>query len=362
MAREAGYIAAGVVGATLALLPVSMLVLGYWPFFMKQIELAKFELGTPEVLARMWGTGNDFLMTAYRLFPPAFLLVFGLALLVVIRKRNSVAWPAFFALLLCSLLYCYQEFVMHGVALRVPYHSVYLVVPIYLCAGTVLGELWQRATWRRDWIPVAAIGVFVASLPFLGDAWRHELGSSNLWGNMTVTGAVALVLLAGWRSAPAVFRIPLALVMFGLLFVGPSRELLPYTSMRPHVREDFDALMNLESVLKASKPAERQAMFWLDEGETHQSLFLSAQALWNWGPMDFTKYIATSSTEELRSKFQANPTLVQLTDRPEKIAEHLKILDSRGVAYENHRQWVIRDGQSQFYVAAEDLINIWQIH
>ena len=41
--------------------------------------------------------------------------------------------------------------------------------------------------------------------------------------------------------------------------------------------------------------------------------------------------------------------------------ERLKLLDSRGVHYENHRQWRIQLGQEQFWVAAEDLTDIWGI-
>ena len=47
LVREGVYIAIGVAGTTLALAPVSRLVLGYWMFFMPQINLARYELGTP---------------------------------------------------------------------------------------------------------------------------------------------------------------------------------------------------------------------------------------------------------------------------------------------------------------------------
>ena len=361
LVKEAGYIVTGVAAAILALLPVSKWMLGYWWFFMEQIKLAQLEMGNG-ALTRMWGSGNDFLATAYRLFPPMFLLVFGPALLFLSRKRKDAAWAAYLSLAICFLLYCYQEFVLHGVALRVPYHSVYLVVPVFLFAGMVLGELWQRAAWTREWIVTGAVALFVVALPFVVDSSQHDLFVSITWGNMAVAGAVGLLLLAAWKQAPTVFRIPLVLLLATLLYAGPARQLNPFRSTQPHNREDFDALMNTQTILLSAKPPERDTIFWVDRDEVHDSLFVSAQALWTSGAFDFTKYLTTSSAEDLRVRFQSNPTLVHLTDHPEKIAERLKLLDSRGVHYENHRQWIVRAGASQFYVAAEDMTDIWGIH
>lgn len=361
-AREATYIVVGVAGTTMALLPVSRLMLGYWPFYRKQIDLAQYEMGTPGVLSGMWGSGNDFLPAAYRLFPPAFLLVFGLAVLLVARKSTPVARSAYAALATCCGLYCYQEFVLHGVALRVHYHSVYLVVPTFLLAGVLLGELWRDGGWKYEGIVAGALALFVLTLPFVADARRDDVFGVILWSNMAIAGTVCLVLLAGWRKAPAVFRAPLALLLATLLFAGPVRELNPLRSAQPHNRDDFDTLMNLQAVLISSKPAKSETIFWVDKGEIHEPLFVSTQALWTSGAEDLTKYLTTASPEDLRVRFQRNPTVVHLTDHPEKLAERLKLLDSRGVHYENHRQWIVRTGPSQFYVAAEDMTDIWGIH
>lgn len=361
LAKEAGYILAGVAGAGLALLPVSKAVLGYWSFFMGQIKMAQYELGTPGVLTHMWGSGIGFLLGAYRLFPPVFLLLFGLVVFRMARKRKPIAWPSYIALLTCCALYAYQEFVMHGVALRVRYHCVYLVVPLFLLAGVVLGELWQVQTWRHDWIVVAALVLFVMAMPFLYDAWRQDL-PQNMWGDVFVAGAAALVLLAGWRISPAIFRIPLAVLMAGLLFASPARELSILLSLQRSNPEDFQALMNMQTLLKMSKPANREALFWVDQGELHNNLFVSAQSMWVLAPTDFAQFVRSASSEELKSRLQNSPTLVHLTDHPEKITERMKLLDSRGVHYENQRQWLVREGQTQFYVAAEDLTDIWGIH
>ena len=47
LVREGAYILAGVAGTTMALVPLSKVVLGYWLFFMPQINLAREEWGGP---------------------------------------------------------------------------------------------------------------------------------------------------------------------------------------------------------------------------------------------------------------------------------------------------------------------------
>ena len=108
LVREGAYILAGVAGTTMALVPLSKVVLGYWLFFMPQINLAREELGRPEILIKMWGTGEGFLLKAYHLFPAALLLVLGLVLLVTLRKRAAVAWRAYLALLGCCAIYSFS--------------------------------------------------------------------------------------------------------------------------------------------------------------------------------------------------------------------------------------------------------------
>jgi hypothetical protein len=64
---------------------------------------------------------------------------------------------------------------------------------------------------------------------------------------------------------------------------------------------------------------------------------------------------------DLKVRLQYTPTLVHLTDHREKIAERVKLLDSRGVHYENHREWPVRLGDKQFWVAADDVTDTFGI-
>jgi hypothetical protein len=362
LVREGVYIAIGVAGTTLAIAPVSRLVLGYWMFFMPQVNLARYELGTPGVLTNMWGSGTGFLLTAYHLFPVAFLLVFGFLVFVTARVRSAAAWPAYLALLTCTLIYSIQEFALHGVVLHVAYASVYMLVPLFVLAGAIFGELWRDAEGRRAWIPGAAFIAFGLALPWVVYLGRESLFAAGLWSRMFVTAAVAVLLMAGWRSAPSAFRAVIVLLLLPLLFVGPARESTLSIRRSSANRDDFDALMRFNEVLKASVPREQKVVFWSDRGERDQNLFISAQSLWIYGGFDFDRAFHAASPDEIRSQLSAHTTLVHLTDHPEKIAGRLKLMDSRGVRYDNERRWTVRSGASLFYLAAQDVTDITALH
>ena len=358
LVREGIYILMGVAGATLALAPVSRILLGYWAFFMRQINLALYEVGTPGVLTGMWGSGDGFLLTAFHLFPVAFVLLFGLVLLTVVPKVSAVAWPGYLALLTCSLIYSIQEFVLHGVVLHVPYHSVYLVVPQFVMAGVIFGELWRNSESPRIWIASTLLVLFAIVLPWAVKEYRDDLFSPGLWGRIFVVAAVALVLLVGWRSAPSAFRVAIGLLLLLLLFIGPARESFLYKSDALANRRDFQALMSFNEVLKASLPLEQQVAFWVDPGERDYELFISAQALWVFGGYDFSHALQGPVPGDIRDRLSASTTLVHLTDHSEKIGERLKLLDTHGIRYANPRQWTVRYGQSEFYLAAEEITDI----
>ena len=362
LVREGIYIVAGVAGATLVLAPVSRMILGYWMFFLPQINLARYELGTPAVLTNMWGAGTGFLLTAYHLFPVAFLLLLGLVLLVALRKCNALALPSYLALLACSLLYSFQEFVLHGVVLHVAYHSVYLVVPLFIFAGVVFGEVWRNSQLQPMRIPATALVLFAIALPWLVNTYRQRLFTASLWSGMFLAGALTIILVASWRWAPSGFRVAISLLLMPLLFVGPARESSLYTSSSPGNGDNFRALMAFNELLKPRVPLERRAVFWADRDERDYNLFVSAQSLWIFGGFDFSRAFHEVVPNEIRDQLSTNTTLVHLTDRSERIGEHLKLLDAHGVRYGNERQWTVLYGKSLFYVATQDILDISALH
>ena len=104
------------------------------------------------------------------------------------------------------------------------------------------------------WIPGAALVGFALALPWVVYLGRESLFAAGLWSRMFVTAAVAVLLVAGWRSAPSTFRVVIALLLLPLLFVGPARESSLSIHRSSANRDDFDALMRFNEVLKASVP------------------------------------------------------------------------------------------------------------
>ena len=260
------------------------------------------------------------------------------------------------------VIYSIQEFVLHGVVLHVAYTSIYILVPLFVLAGAIFGELWRGAESFPAATPAAALIGFGIALPWVVYLYREELFAAGLWSRMFGASAAVLLLVAGWRSAPRPFRIAITLLLLPLLCVGPAREStlsLPRSSAN---RDDFDALMRFNQVLMASVPLEQRVVFWSDRDERDRNLFISAQSLWIFGGFDFDHAFHAALPDEIRSQLSANTTLVHLTDHPEKLAERLKLLEARGIRYDNERQWTVRSGQSLFYVAAQDVTDISAIH
>jgi len=256
------------------------------------------------------------------------------------------------------MMYSFQEFVMHGVVLHVAYHSVYLVVPMFVLAGAIFGELWRGSDFRREGMQTMALVLLAIALPHAVDAYRTSLLGPGLWTRMFIGGGVAILLVAGWHAARAGFRVAIGLLLMPLLFAGPARESFLYTSVNTTSGDDFRTLMSFNEVLKANMPLDRRAVFWADRDEPDYYLFVSAQSLWIYGGYDFSRAFQGAVPDDIRDQLSANTTLVQLTDQAERIGEHLKLLDAHGVRYGNHRQWTVRSGKGLFYMAAQDIFDI----
>ncbi|MBS1859027.1 MAG: glycosyltransferase family 39 protein [Acidobacteria bacterium] len=331
--RDSFALCAGAAAAVAALCPVSQLLFGRWTYFYWQVYQTIATFGNHGFLSAMWGSGPGFLLIAYRLFAPVFLLV--LAPLCAARagagRTNPVLRPAYLALLLCLALYAFQEFVLHGVALRVHYTSSYLLVPAFFVAGALAGEC---ALSRGQ---AAAIAAFATLLPFL----HRELARiSSPWTALLLTGAAAAAALLLPRLAPAGCAL-----MAVALFLSPALDSstgyawdqsFPVNGRNADV---FRHLMTLEARLKASIDPARRARFWFDRDEPLAPFYDSAESLYLWMHADFTAGLASWPDGELRRQLPLNATLVHLTLHPERLAERNRLLASRGIRAANQRSW-----------------------
>jgi hypothetical protein len=317
---DALRLAAGAAGTVLVLCPVAQVLVGKWTFFYWQIYQAMHTFGNPGFLDKMWGTGTAFLLTASRLFAPVFLLAAG-PILLRRQKASEVAWPAWLSLGVCLALYTIQEFAAHGVALRVPYHSSYLIVPLFFFAGVLLGEMGKLAP---RWTVAAAILAIV--LPFGEDLLARTLPA---WPALLALGAAAVIARGPWRQ----------LCMVAMLFLAPGLDpSINYMWDRPagNNLRVFRSLMALQDYLKSAVDPARKVQFWFDEDEG-SPIYHSAESLYLWTHRDFTEDLAAAPAEKIREELKPNATLVHLTMHPERLEARRKLLAGRGIATGNER-------------------------
>ena len=375
LVAEGVYIAIGVGGATVPLCLASKLILGRYWFFRYQVDQALYEYAHPGYLSNMWGTGLGFLTQAHRLFLPMFLLIL-CGLLLVARKCGGIAWPSYlFASVYCALIVM-QEFVFHAVALRVAYHSSYMIVPLFLLAGIALGEIWKLAGEGRRWtmkpelsfcrsitfgspqVAAALVAVFGIALPCVIDGWKPAMASRAAWTAMAILGAVTIIVAISLRrwGVPAVCLV--SVLILAAIYIGPAYDpALQYPRSRENA-DTFQSLMEVQHLLMAGVDQQRHLRFWFDKDERLAPLFDSAASLYLWGYVDLTKELPGASPDTVRSNIQPNTTLVHLVSQLDRVGERGKLLKDLGIAVGNERRWTVPSSGGRFYVVLEDVTDM----
>jgi hypothetical protein len=369
--KETACSAAGAGVAAYALARLSQRVFGDAHFLRPQIDQTLHVMQTPASLAAMWGSGPGFLPGALRLFTPAFLLVFGFVLLAAIRKPAAPAWPLYLALLVCCALYSLEEFGLHGVALRVFYHSSYMQVVVLGFAGVALGEIWRRTpgSGRRRAVCMAVLAAAGIALCLAFSAGLSVVPNGHDWSTLAVMGAVStmLAMLARWPNLP-VQHLTCALLM-AAVFLGPALDLwaLGFTWASPKLAHGsnltstanavaFSRLMDLESYVKSHVEVPRSLLFWWDDDEPHSLLFTSGAALFVCAHENVNQALATGDVGRLDGLFGYSKTIVHLTTHPERMAQRGQMMAARGVVVGNERRTTIECAGRPFTVVLQDVI------
>lgn len=354
--RQGLCVLAGVGLMTLLLMAVSKAVLGDARVFKPQFDMWLSIVQHPNYLPEMWGAGPGFLVTAVRLFTPAFLLVFGPLLLAAVRKPSAIAWPCYFAFLTCCVIFALQEFWMHRVSLRVPFVSSYMLVLVFCFAGVALGELWnyarrsQKASLTARNIAATALAILTLALPFLYSVWRPTLtGGKPIWGILACLGIATLVLAVLGRRGGLTLQYGIAALLLIGISAGPAmdpnigaglgqQKILHASNMSNGPNADaFLCLMKFEDYLKSQVDDPKwDLIFWWDEDEPLSALFKSAESLYVSRHIDVAKTLSKGSGR----LYLLNTMMVHLTSHPERIAERTKLMAFRGigVGYQRHTE------------------------
>jgi hypothetical protein len=345
---------------------VSQGMLGHYDAFWVHIKQGLSMSGRLEA---MWGSGFDWIPRAYRLSLPLFLIGIG-AVLQCLRKTTALVLPAYLFLTVTFALFTFQDAVLHMVALRVSYHSSYMLLPAMLFAGVVFGELWKLFQAGRippanghgrkaallgslPALPLAACGLV---LPWL---FSHRVRESIalIWTLVAVLAILAMLALLLSIRRPAFAWAGCLLVLLAV-HVGPALDRgLEY----PFLVENaymFHSAMDVQAFLKSAVDPERPVRFWFEPVLPDTPVFDSVSSLYLWGYCDFTKLFRTSSPDTIRERLPPTTTLINLTSNAGALDARKQLLASRGIRVANERMKTILFGSSRFFVILEDVADM----
>jgi hypothetical protein len=361
-ARRTGLILTGVGLMLVSFGIVAKWLFGTFLFLGPQIGLIVHAMTTPGYLANMWGTGYEWIATAYRYAALLGLCLGALAVLAATARRAdkteykiATAVIGMFALSLCA--FAFVEFVLQGVVLRVAYTSVYLVAPAYLALAAALGLLMREWPLRAR-SAIVAIGVLlVAAIPFAVTsvlAWtsRDPAGPWLLQAIPIVLVLTGLLLPGGVLRRSAAILAALALVTLPALATTADGRL--YWVFRSG-KSTFEAAVAVSDVLRSGVTKGRTVRFWFDLDEPHSYVFLSLGALYlpEWrGLRNLPKW----SEQEVRNNLPDNTLLVHLTSDPDKLDAREAQLAKHGIKFGPRRAIPIRaSGDTEFFLVLKDI-------
>jgi hypothetical protein len=375
--KETACSVAGAGAAAWVLSRISQAVLGSPHFLQPQINQTLYAMHTPGYLAGMWGTGPGFLVGAVRLFPPVFLLIFGPALLIAVRKPAAAAWPVYLSLCICLALYAVEEFAMHGVALRVHYHSSYMMVVVMAFAGVAMGELWTRSPGRGRGalISAGALGAGAITLSLVFNTLALPPPGGHTWVRLALLGVAGVVLAMLARRPKLPVQVLTIALVLAILFLGPALDWnstgYVWTGVKfPHGSnltsngnaDDFRHLMEVESFIASHVDGSRDLAFWWDKDEPHTGFFTSAAALFTCGHSDMGKGLRTGDMEAMRYFFPYTRTIVHLSANPERIAEGTQLMAAHGIVVGNERRTAMEYAGLPFVLVMQDVIDSSRLH
>lgn len=391
--RQSAYIVLGGSVVTVLFAGIGKLLLHTYFFFWPQINMIKFTIDHPDYLKNMWGSGYGWIPTAYRLFPPLFILFLG-GVWFLRRRRCS---PAFISSYIClwvtCALFAVFEFVFHNVGLRVAYCSSYIVAPLFVFAGLLIGECLSHCGQgevptlavkygdgrsqvdnRRTasiWLGVMLVGLLIPVWYAYGPVTRISI--AQMWPGMLIAGLLAATCAAMMRPRQLLLCPLTCCLIFVALFFGPAHDAaLGYVWSRGS-DSVFQSLLQISSVVDVGVDSSKDVRFWYDADEppisfpklrnVKLSYFLgSAYSLYLWGYFDFTKELAVGSVVDLRRAVCVNTTFVHLTMMPDKLPERTRLLASRGIITGNERRWILHASYGELYIVLQDVLDASAMH
>jgi len=355
LVREAAYVFIGGSAVTLVLAFICKYLLNTFFFYTPQVDMIRYVTTHHEYLSQMWGTGNAWVPQASRLGPPIFILFLGGAALFRVRQRSDAYISVYLCLLATCGLFAILEFGFHNVGLRVPYHSTYILSPLFASTGLLIGE---AAMEGGSSLAFAGAAVIAVALPLWFAQAPKALSPSTFWTGMAVAAAIgAALLLAPKRK---VFRVAACWLIAGALFVGPAVDVSVSYVWSSSNLSVFRAMMDMEALIDpALKPA-RNIKFWYDRNEPETNLFTSVHSLYLYGYYDYSNSLTTAPFQDLN--IDTDTTIVHLTRDIGKVPGRTALLASRGIETRTDHEWVVSTEKGPVHVVMQEVTSVSSAH
>ena len=369
---------AGALAATFTFMIFGKALIGTFEFFMPQVRMIEYVRSHPDYLPSMWGTGYAWIAGAYRLAAALFTLFLGLVLAVRRRKwsgayaESYLCWVATFGLL------CLFEFGFHNVGLRVPYVGSYMICPLLVCAGLMIGECFSNGkpdiagvsmepaahakTAALGMAGSAGIVTFLAPFLYAKGLMRTVASGNGVWFGTLALGLIGAGFITGRRFlSPVAAGVTCCIVLLGLSFGPANDQGLAYVWSKegPLV---FQTIIRLEAVIDSQVPLDRRVSFWYEPREPGSSLFATAAAVYLWGAFDVTKVLASGSAPEITTVVSSKTTFVHLWLGAEQMRDRTQLLLNRGIVAGNERNSIVPSSFGNIYVVLQDVLDDSKLH
>jgi hypothetical protein len=355
------YMAVGVVVTTAIFAIISKQIFGDYRFYEPQFKQFMY-MNSGGHLQQMWGTGHHWLNTAYRVGATYGLTLVGGILFVrhfATLKSDRFYTGAYLFLFLSSAVFLLVEFPMKAVVLRVIYASSYLVVPLFVFLGALLGALRKIAGPLPDVsaeldlvlaLMGAVVPVYLFSPPRIPPAlqWQHD------WPAVTVI-AILGVLAGSLFGRLRFLTSAVAATCFALLISFPITVDPGVSYVFSDQRPAFEAAMRAQNVLTSGTTTDHTLRFWYDNDEHWSPLFASINSLYLWGWQDYSRAMPTMPVDDLRRLFATGTMVVHLTDNPGKVAERTQLMASHNILVEDSGNWTITAGNIAFHIFLQNV-------
>lgn len=341
------YILGGVIGATLLFGIIGKFLFNMFWFFWPQVKQSIWSLSDNNI-AHYYKDTQVWVPVAYRL--AVFIVPLVVGTLFLLTRKNEKEERSFLkeALItggLSFFLFLYFQFIKKGLVLETYYHSSFLLVPISILIGAIIGTYVKK--YSNSFITLWA-SFFICFFIILAHKYGWISFSGMSFINFPIYIGCSLFLLFLIYLIPLLnkFFIPALMSTIFLSLIQDQSLQGPF-----HNYEDqFEMTMRLYNTLKSTDLSDRHYRFWYEPTDENQPIMNAFNSLYLWGYIDITKDLSKLTQANFDYSIRDNTTFILLSSVPIDFVEKLKFLEKNGIIGRKEGEWVIKYNKNAIYM------------